>query len=196
MIAAAPGGSEGVRGAAARRWPSTVASARSRSAAIGSAVHRPATGRGASATERAALSATERAALSAIALVLLLGGFAATAWNAGRSPIDAAAPAALALRDERANAAASGLPVVLIDLNRADASELAALPRIGPALAARIVADRAANGPFRSVDELVRVRGIGPVTVELVRPLARAATPPTASGRTEDERSELRRNGG
>ena len=65
-----------------------------------------------------------------------------------------------------------------LDLNRADAAALEALPRIGPALARRIVEDRAANGPFESVEDLARVRGIGPATVEAVRALVRAAPVP------------------
>jgi competence protein ComEA len=56
-----------------------------------------------------------------------------------------------------------------IDLNTATAEELARLPRIGPGLAARIVADRAAHGPFASADALVRVPGIGPTTLKGVR---------------------------
>jgi competence protein ComEA len=49
-----------------------------------------------------------------------------------------------------------------IDLNRATAGDLDALPGIGPVLAARIVDYRDANGPFRSVDQLDDVPGIGP----------------------------------
>jgi competence protein ComEA len=49
-----------------------------------------------------------------------------------------------------------------LDLNRASAGELALLPGIGLRLAERIVADRQARGPFRSVQDLERVRGVGP----------------------------------
>lgn len=49
-----------------------------------------------------------------------------------------------------------------IDINTATAEQLTSLYRIGPKLAANIVADRQLRGPFRSVDELDRVRGIGP----------------------------------
>lgn len=49
-----------------------------------------------------------------------------------------------------------------VDVDRATASELEVLPRIGPALAKRIVADREANGPFGSIEGFQRVRGVGP----------------------------------
>ncbi len=58
-----------------------------------------------------------------------------------------------------------------VDLNRASADELQQLPGIGPATAAAIVAHRDANGPFRSVDQLDDVRGIGPAKLEQLRPL-------------------------
>lgn len=51
-----------------------------------------------------------------------------------------------------------------IDVNRADEAALQRLPGIGPALARRIVEARAER-PFRSVEDLARVRGIGPATV-------------------------------
>ncbi|EFM12716.1 competence protein ComEA helix-hairpin-helix repeat protein [Paenibacillus curdlanolyticus YK9] len=56
-----------------------------------------------------------------------------------------------------------------IDINRANAEELDALPGIGPAKAAAIVADRERNGAFRSVEELDRVKGIGLKMVEKLR---------------------------
>lgn len=49
----------------------------------------------------------------------------------------------------------------LVNLNTATAAELESLPRIGPALAERIIAWRTDNGPFRLVDELLSVPGIG-----------------------------------
>lgn len=57
-----------------------------------------------------------------------------------------------------------------LELNRATAPEWERLPGIGPSLAARIVADRAERGPFRSPEGLLRVRGIGPRTLERIRP--------------------------
>ena len=56
-----------------------------------------------------------------------------------------------------------------IDVNRADAAGLDALPGVGPALAARIVAWRTANGPFRSPEDLLNVSGIGDRTLERLR---------------------------
>jgi len=58
-----------------------------------------------------------------------------------------------------------------IDINRASAAELELLPRIGPTLSKRIVAFREKNGPFRTIDALDRVKGIGPKTIERLRPL-------------------------
>ncbi|QEO09791.1 ComEA family DNA-binding protein [Protaetiibacter larvae] len=58
-----------------------------------------------------------------------------------------------------------------VDLNAADAATLDTLPRIGPAMAQRIIDWREANGPFSSVDDLLAVSGIGSKTVEALRPL-------------------------
>jgi len=56
-----------------------------------------------------------------------------------------------------------------VDVNTASATELQELPRIGPKMAARIVQHRRDNGPFGTLDELRRVPGIGPRTVENLR---------------------------
>lgn len=50
----------------------------------------------------------------------------------------------------------------LVDVNQAEWPELAQLPDIGEVLARRIVASREVDGPFRSPEDLTRVRGIGP----------------------------------
>jgi competence protein ComEA len=64
-----------------------------------------------------------------------------------------------------------GGPAAPVNLNTATADALDALPGIGPATAAAIVADRAAHGPFRSVDDLGRVRGIGDAKLAQLRDL-------------------------
>ncbi len=57
-----------------------------------------------------------------------------------------------------------------IDVNAARWPELAQLPGVGETLARRIVDSRAAQGPFADHDQLRRVRGIGPRTLERIRP--------------------------
>jgi competence protein ComEA len=57
-----------------------------------------------------------------------------------------------------------------IDVNEADWPELALMPNIGEQLAKRIVADRTDRGPYRDLAELRRVRGIGPKTLESMKP--------------------------
>ena len=59
------------------------------------------------------------------------------------------------------------------DINSADWTELMQLPEIGEALAKRIVESRAKEGRFTSHDDLDRVRGIGPKTLERIRPFLR-----------------------
>lgn len=60
-----------------------------------------------------------------------------------------------------------------IDINTATEAELDALPRVGPAIAARIVAWRTENGRFSSADDLLLVAGIGEKMLEEIRPLVR-----------------------
>jgi competence protein ComEA len=56
---------------------------------------------------------------------------------------------------------------VAIDINTADAVTLArVLNGVGPAKADAIIAYREAHGPFQHIDELARVKGIGPATIE------------------------------
>ena len=59
----------------------------------------------------------------------------------------------------------------LVSLNSASTEELDTLPGIGPSLAQQIVSYREAQGPFRSIDQLTEVPGIGPAKLELIRPL-------------------------
>jgi competence protein ComEA len=56
-----------------------------------------------------------------------------------------------------------------LDVNAADEAELQRLPGVGPTLARRIVEARG-NGPFKSPDDLRRVKGIGPKTLDSLRP--------------------------
>jgi competence protein ComEA len=58
----------------------------------------------------------------------------------------------------------------LVDINKADWPELAELPEVGETLARRIVDSRDKSGAFRDHEDLRRVRGIGPATLERMRP--------------------------
>jgi competence protein ComEA len=60
-----------------------------------------------------------------------------------------------------------GLP---LDLNAATADDLADVPGLSARLAAEVVADRARRGRFGGVDDLVRVRGVGPARLAQARP--------------------------
>lgn len=57
-----------------------------------------------------------------------------------------------------------------LDLNAASREDLEALPGVGPVLAGRILAYRQARGPFRQLDDLLRVPGIGPQKLKQLRP--------------------------
>ena len=61
-------------------------------------------------------------------------------------------------------------PAYLVDINSADWPELAQLPGVGETLARRIVETRRQQGPYLSHEDLRRVRGIGPATLERLRP--------------------------
>ena len=61
-------------------------------------------------------------------------------------------------------------PAASINLNTATAAALQRLPRIGPKLAARIIAHREAHGPFRRVQDVIQVRGIGKKTLARLTP--------------------------
>ena len=66
-----------------------------------------------------------------------------------------------------ASAAAVSNP---LDINSASAKELQVLPGIGPKIAERIVKYREEHGPFKSLDDLTKVKGIGEKKLEKIRP--------------------------
>lgn len=71
-------------------------------------------------------------------------------------------------------AAAVGVPAGKVDLNTASEQQLDTLPGVGPATAQKIVADRTANGPYRTVEDLLRVPGIGPAKFDALKDLVTA----------------------
>jgi competence protein ComEA len=62
------------------------------------------------------------------------------------------------------------LPGERIDLDHADVSEITRLPRVGPALAQRIVAWRTEHGPFGTLSRLDSVPGVGVKLLDAIRP--------------------------
>lgn len=65
-----------------------------------------------------------------------------------------------------------------VDPSTASRAELSALPGVGPSLATAIVQDRALRGPFRTIDDLTRVKGIGPARLTALRPWLRVEGAP------------------
>lgn len=72
--------------------------------------------------------------------------------------------------------AGTDAPASPLDINAATAGELERLPGIGPVTAAAIVEHRAQAGPFRSVEDLQDVTGIGPVKLGAIRDLVRVSS--------------------
>jgi competence protein ComEA len=103
---------------------------------------------------------------------------------------DAAGPGA-AGRTAVFDAPAPLAPLDRVDVDRASAEELERLPRIGSALAARIVDDRERNGPYGSLEALQRVRGIGPAMArQLASTVTFSGTPrPSNAGEASVSRS-------
>lgn len=66
-----------------------------------------------------------------------------------------------------------------IDVNTAGEDELTMLPGIGPKTAAAIIDYRAAHGPFATFEDLRNVKGLGPATLEDIRPHAMCAPVPS-----------------
>jgi comEA protein len=101
-----------------------------------------------------------RTLLSFVALVTILA--APTSPAAAGTPQPQAAGAAAQARRKPAARAGAKPPVTgTININTAAANELENLPGIGARTAARIVEYRQKNGPFKKIEELMNVRGIG-----------------------------------
>jgi competence protein ComEA len=124
-----------------------------------------------------------RAGFALFVILMLVGIVWAAAQRASRpvvrQPGDEPTRSAMRLVDQ-------SLPDMRLELNHATAAELALLPGIGPRLAERIVNDRQDHGPFRSVDDLQRVRGIGPIKAEQIKPYVVIEDPVDVDRRDED----------
>lgn len=109
----------------------------------------------------------------AVDAIAAAGGFADAAdqaqLNLARFVADAEQLYVPVLGEAPAQATAQGGGKV--NLNTADAATLETLPRVGPAMAERIIAWREQNGSFTSVEELLNITGIGDKTFEAMRDL-------------------------
>jgi len=91
-----------------------------------------------------------------------------------------AGPALRILESDAATTRAANLP---LDLNKASAAELEGLPGIGPVRAEAIVRYRDAHGPFKRLEDLKQVAGIGDKTLEAVRPCLKPFDAPSTASR-------------
>lgn len=95
---------------------------------------------------------------------------------ASPTPYVTAAPTARPTRTPvpRATTASRSATINLaININLASADELDTLPRIGPALAQRIIAHRQAHGPFKRIEDIKDVSGIGDAIFEEIKGMIR-----------------------
>lgn len=93
--------------------------------------------------------------------------------NTGSGTVTLAVPAQMQTAPTTAaTAAAETVPEETVsfpvNINTADADTLTALPGIGRVLAERIVAYRRQNGPFRVIEEITKVEGIGEKKAEAI----------------------------
>jgi competence ComEA-like helix-hairpin-helix protein len=67
----------------------------------------------------------------------------------------------------------------VVDVNRAEMHELQALPEVGPSLSTKIIEYRQQQGGFNTLDDLLEVPGVGPRTLEQLRPMLTTGRQPT-----------------
>jgi competence protein ComEA len=85
------------------------------------------------------------------------------------APTAAAAPGSGATAGTGSAAAGGSSAGATVNVNQADATQLEALDGVGPAIAQKIIDWRTQNGPFKTVDDLAQVSGIGPKKLEAMR---------------------------
>ncbi|HRC85040.1 MAG TPA: helix-hairpin-helix domain-containing protein [Thermoanaerobaculia bacterium] len=95
--------------------------------------------------------------------------------------------ALLALPSFAAEAPAQGK----VNVNTATAEQLTLLPRVGPALAERILDFRKENGPFKKPEDLMLVRGIGQKSFELLAPYVTTSGETTLKAKVRSTRAAV-----
>lgn len=132
------------------------------------------------------LSSDESRALGFVALLFALATVARWVERRPEALVDEPALDLPALEEASTRAAEAEArrnqplePGERIDPNTAPADELERLPRVGPALARRIIAERERGGAFRTLADLDRVTGIGERTLEMLAPHLDVAPAPS-----------------
>jgi competence protein ComEA len=92
-------------------------------------------------------------------------------------------PVLAATQSAKGSPASAPAAPPMVNINTAAATELQALPGVGPATAARIIEYRQKNGPFKKLEELMNVRGMGEKTFLKLRPQLTIAAPKTDAAR-------------
>jgi competence protein ComEA len=95
-----------------------------------------------------------------------------------------AAPLAQAAGQGGANASK---PSAIVNLNTATATELATLPGIGERTAARIIEYRQKNGPFKKIEELMNVQGIGEKSFLKLKPQLTVTAKPESTASSKQD---------
>ena len=123
----------------------------------------------------------ERKALIFVAAVAVLGAAIRVTRTFSDAPAAAtkssqslasqiAAVEALRKNGKSAQSKPSAAAAKLVDVDRATVAQLQSLPRVGPVLAQRIKQFRDSAGPFRSLEQLDKVKGIGPAMLKELAP--------------------------
>jgi comEA protein len=102
---------------------------------------------------------------------------------AGLATLFAAIPSIAAQTKPQTSARSSTTQVV--NINTASAAEFEALPGIGPKMAARIIEYRQKNGPFKKVEELMNVRGLGEKNFLKLKAQLTIGAPPKPADRAQ-----------
>lgn len=85
------------------------------------------------------------------------------------APVAGSTPASTAAAPHQPAKSVTTTATALLNINTATVAELEALPAIGPTIAQRIIDDRTANGPYKQIEDLARVRGVSARTVDQLR---------------------------
>ena len=111
----------------------------------------------------------------AVDAVAAAGGFTDVAdqsqLNLARFVTDGEQIVVLAIGEAPPSGPSGAVVAGKVDINTADAAALETLPRVGPAMSARILAWREANGRFTAIEDLMSVTGIGEKTFEGLKDL-------------------------